>query len=151
VPDAVAASELLERAASAIGLPSDLLAEIFAGVPIDFPVLLSPALPFGADRLGMIGITLGGRVHLLSRVVRGDPADLIVLLRHEAEHVRQQREDRFFYVRYVWGWLGGFIRPPREGTRGGLAGRWRRAYIGIAAEREAYEADARARAVINRK
>ena len=154
--DVVAASALLERAASLLDLPPDLLAEIFRGVPVDFPVILSSTLPFRADLLGMVGITLRGRVHLRSSATEGPPADLIVLLRHEAEHVRQQRKDPlFFYLRYVAGWVRGFIRPPRgghgRGSPGGVAGRWHRAYMGIEAEREAYEADARARALVNRK
>jgi hypothetical protein len=151
VRDLVAASELLERAALGIGISTDLLAEIFDGVPSDFQVILSPTLPFRVDLLGMIGITLRGRVHLRASVLDGSPVDLIVLLRHEAEHVRQQREDRLFYLRYIGGWLRGFIRTPRSDAGRGLAGRWHRAYMGIGAEREAYRADTRARMLINRK
>ena len=103
--DRLTASALLERLATDTGFSPALIAEIFHGVPVDFPVTISRHLPLGADRLGMAGITIGGHVYLVESVRRYPSEELIRLLRHEAEHVRQQRSDQLFYLRYGWQWL----------------------------------------------
>jgi hypothetical protein len=127
-------------AAARLGMTQDTVAEIFGGAPIDFPITFSHHLPLLADRFGMIGITLGARVWLLDRTRSFAPEAIIVLIRHEAEHVRQQRErPAGFYLEYGLGYLRGLI---------GAGGRSRDAYRGIRAEREAYAAGDRARRII---
>lgn len=177
----MSARDLLADAAARLGLDASLVAEIFDGAPLDFPVVVASHLPLLADRFGMVGITLAGRVWLLESV-RDLPADaLIALIRHEAEHVRQQRErPLLFFLRYGLGYIRGLLRngapvawrttspsaqgasAPSPGTAApatlrspsALIGRVRsRAYLAyrsIGYEREAYRAEAEARARIER-
>ena len=143
------AAALLQEAATAGEFDRNLIENIFRGVPLDFPVIFGRHLPLGADRFGMVGITLFRRVYLVERARSYSPEDLITLLRHEAEHVRQQRSDRMFYLRYAWQWLGGLLRgsfrsfsqPPRQPRSPGIATLARQAYLSIEAERDAYNAD----------
>jgi|GEM_PF-1998486 len=148
--DVVAARELLERASAAIALPAATLEAIFLDAPTDFRVIISSRLPFGIERFGMAGITLFGTVYLHKTVLGYSPVDLIVLVRHEAEHIRQQRASGTFYARYLIGWLRSFFLR-RKKDSGGMARRWHNAYMDIPAEREAYAAGDRARNLINRK
>lgn len=154
-PDGATSAERIERA--------------FDGVPLDFPVHISPTLPLMAHRAGAAGITLFGRVHLIGSVLDWSPTDRLLILRHEAEHVRQQRSQSLFYPRYIGAWLGRMAREimaptgaPRNGpeSRSGalsgsrwggrrrLAEAWRRAYLAIPAEVEAYAAERRARGIL---
>ncbi len=166
-PDGATSAERIERA--------------FDGVPLDFPVHISPTLPLMAHRAGAAGITLFGRVHLIGSVLEWSPTDRLLILRHEAEHVRQQRSQSLFYPRYIGAWLGRMAREimaptgaprncsesrspggsesgsgGRSGSRSGsrwgwrrrLAEAWRRAYLAIPAEVEAYAAERRARGIL---
>ncbi len=147
MPDPVKAHTLLLETAARARLGNSILERIFEGVPLDFFIRFSPTLPFFVHRLGMSGITLFGRVHLLGPADRYEPIELIVLLRHEAEHVRQQRKrGSLFYPQYLWHWTREFLRG-----NGPLTGRWHRAYMNIPDEREAYMAGRRARIILNRK
>lgn len=141
----VMAASLLEKAASAGGFDRNLLDEIFRGVPLDFPVIFGRHLPLAADRFGMAGITLFRRVYLLEKARSYAPEDLITLIRHEAEHVRQQRSDRLFYLRYAGQWLGSIFRDIFLSLRQTRSPRFttlaHTAYLSIQAEREAYNAD----------
>jgi hypothetical protein len=142
----VSARDVVREAAARIDLSSDLITEIFDGAPLDFPIIFSRHLPFFVERIGMAGITLAGRVWLTEAAREHTPARLIALVRHEAEHVRQQRErPAAFYLRYGLGYLTGLVRP-----EGGIAAasRFDRAYRSIAYEREAYAAGARAWSLI---
>jgi hypothetical protein len=142
VGNAVEASALVETLARLGGFSAALVDRIFEGVPRDFPVFFGPHLPLRADRFGMAGITIGGRVYLRDEVRDYSPGELLRLLRHEAEHVRQQRSDRLFYLRYGWQWLLGMGRALPSVGRTGLASAAQAAYLAIEAEREAYAADA---------
>ncbi len=147
----VAARELLQRAAAAIELPAATLETIFLGAPTDFRVIIGSRLPFRIERFGMAGITLFGTVYLHEAVLGYSPVDLIVLVRHEAEHIRQQRASATFYARYLIGWLQSFLLRRGSDSGGGVARRWHDAYMSIPAECEAYAAGDRARDLINRK
>lgn len=147
----VDARSLIASAAREAGLDRAVIDRIFEGIPTDFPVIFTERLPLGAGILGMIGITLFGRVYLRSAMQRSSPEALLLLLRHEAEHVRQQRRDRIlFYPRYLLGWLRRFmtelVSAQNAERRVGKA--WRRAYRMIPAEQEAYGAEARARMLL---
>lgn len=148
MPDIVAARTLVLETAARAGYDAALIGLIFQHAPLDFPVVISNSLPFFAHRLGMAGITLRGRVYLLKSILKHSPADIIALLRHEAEHVRQQRERGLaFYPRYVYDWIGGFFGrlPAAPGSR------WHRAYLNIPYEMEAYSAGRSARMLLDRK
>ena len=155
MPDVVTARDLLMRTAALAGVDAGLLDTIFEGAPLDFTVRFAPTLPFSVHRFGMAGITLFGRVHLLDRVREYPPAELIVLVRHEAEHVRQQRRrGPLFYPKYLWDWGREFLR--RRSDTDDMASRramrrWWLAYMNIPDEREAYAAGGRARDLLNRK
>lgn len=155
MPDVVTARDLLLETAAVAGLAPDLLDEIFEGAPLDFPVHFAPSLPFSVHRFGMAGITLFARVHLLAAVRAYPAAQLIALLRHEAEHVRQQRAGGgWFYPKYLWDWGREFLRPQRrtdDVTGRSRTARWHRAYTNIPYEREAYAAGNRALDLLNRK
>jgi hypothetical protein len=157
------ALDVVTEAASRLNLDAAIVARIFDETPLDFPVHFRDRLPLFAHRLGMIGITLAARVWLLVSA-RQLPADaLIALIRHEAEHVRQQRERPIlFYPRYALGYLIGLLRPSSTGSLGDKSSEGRRhasrrehsrthrAYRSIGYEREAYAADATAREEIAR-
>ena len=94
------------------GLSESVIGEFFTDVPLDFPIFFRRSLPFQANRFGMIGITLRGKVWLLKKAEAGTPIWLLSLIRHEAEHVRQQRlEPLLFYPRYVLYWLAYLLNP----------------------------------------
>jgi hypothetical protein len=143
---------MIERAAAELGLDGATIDRIFEGAATDFDVIITPRLPFLVHRAGMAGITLGGRVYLHAGVRSYSPTALLLLLRHEAEHVAQQRREGLaFYARYAGAWLRGWAREllGRGGRAGeGRAGARHRAYMMIPAEREAYGAEARARALL---
>jgi hypothetical protein len=147
--NALTADELIAEAARRIGLSPHATDALFEGVPRDFPVRIHRKLPMRADLLGMIGITLFGTVHILERALRYSPHDILSLLRHEAEHVRQQRRSgTLFYVRYIFDWVRLVVHPdPGEPARGWRA-RIDGAYLGIGFEREAYAAEQRARELL---
>lgn len=119
---------------------------LFAGVPLDFPVIITDRLPFRLDRRRMIGVTIRGRVWILSSWLDRPALHLLALLRHEAEHVRQQRRSPLgFYPRYVGGWLCNLLRggSAEIETSRSLIGRMHHAYRGIPDERSAYLAGRR--------
>ncbi len=140
----VKASALARETALEGGFDPEIVVRLLAEAGDDFPITLDDRLPFGINRLGMLGITLGRHVHLLHSSRRRDPYSLLLLIRHEAEHVRQQREMPItFYVRYVASWLWGFLGPDRGRLRPPVtAPRWVRAYHAIGAEKEARRAEA---------
>ena len=149
--DVVEARALIARSGAALGLRESLIGRIFEGTPIDFPVIIAERLPFFVHRAGMIGITLFGRVYLHARAQAYSPSSLLLLLRHEAEHVAQQRrQGLLFYPRYLFAWLRLFIAelfaPSKSRRHAGSA--WHRAYRLIPAELEAYGAEARARLLL---
>lgn len=146
----VEAGTIVARTAEHLGVPRSIVALIFQGTPLDFPVIIGPTLPLRAHRAGMAGITLLGRVFLLRHAAHVD-IEFLVLLRHEAEHVRQQRASRLFYVRYAWEWLRAYSRNLMLGRSlrsAALTSAWYDAYRSIDAEREAYAAGDRARALL---
>jgi len=148
----VDARSLVTSAAREAGLDHALTDRIFEGTPLDFPVIFTDRLPLGAGLLGMIGITLLGRVYLHSSMRSSSPEALLFLLRHEAEHVRQQRRDRIlFYPRYILGWLRRFAMELSSASDAERRVRraWHRAYRMIPAEQEAYGAEARARILLD--
>lgn len=146
----VEAGTILTETAERLGVARSIVERIFQGTPLDFPVIIGPTLPFRAHRAGMAGITLLGRVYLLRHAAQAD-TELLVLLRHEAEHVRQQRASRLFYARYAWAWLRAFARNvmlARSPRSAALRRAWYKAYRSIEAEREAYAAGDRARTLL---
>jgi hypothetical protein len=150
--NALTAQELLRDISARTGLSESLTHSIFADVPIDFPVVISAKLPFGVHRIGMTGITLFGRVWLHNSVQDFPPEDLLLLLRHEATHIRQQRAHPFgFYLRYALGWIAGVVaaRNISLGTPSRRLSRWMRAYYAIPFEREAYREEADAKATVD--
>ncbi len=141
---------MVARTAEQLRVPRSTVALIFQGAPLDFPVIVGTTLPLRAHRAGMAGITLLGRVFLLRHAAHVD-IELLVLLRHEAEHVRQQRASRLFYMRYVRDWLRAFMRNlllARSLRSAALRSAWYDAYRSIDAEREAYATGDRARALL---
>lgn len=127
---------LLDKWTESGGLPRRAVEQIFADVPLDFPLRLHTRLPLLAHRFGAAAITLFGTVTLLrDEWVRLGPAQQCALLRHEAEHIVQQRKAPvLFYVRYGLAWLRGWLKH------------WSRyrAYRAIPYEVEAYAAEAEA-------
>lgn len=143
------ADELVAETARRIDLSPYAVEALFAGVPLDFPVRISGRLPFRVDLLGMVGITLFGRVHILQRAMWYSPHDILSLLRHEAEHVRQQRRTGArFYVRYISDWIRLVAHPDSTESTQGLRARMSRAYLRIGFEREAYAAEQRTRELL---
>ena len=139
----VTASDLIEELARRADLPHELILSAYGPAPSDFPVHFVRHLPFGADRFGMVGITLRGQVWLLDRLRDRPPLQLLTLLRHEAEHVAQQRRAKLaFYPLYVGEWLLNLLRPglPIPPTATGRPGRSYAAYRNISYERDAYRA-----------
>lgn len=140
--DTITARHLLEITARNLPVPLQQIEQLFRGTPLDFPVIFGPHLPLGAHRFGMVGITLFGRVYLRSTVRHLPPVELLSLLRHEAEHVRQQKERTLlFYPRYALSWLLSFLNPvPSERLQALRAthGRAHGAYRAIPYEEEAY-------------
>jgi hypothetical protein len=134
------ARALVGEALSALNLPESAIEGLFHPSTADFPVIFVRRLPLGASRFGMIGITLGRRVYLAETVRRYPPQKLIALLRHEAEHVLQQRSP-LFYPRYVGQWLAGAIRALFSRSGGSVRWRLYQAYRNIQAEEEAYGAE----------
>lgn len=149
--DVVAAGPLIDAAAREARVDAGTIDRIFEGTPRDFDVIFTDRLPFRVDRLGMTGITLFGRVYLRAAARSLTPESLLLLLRHEAEHVRQQRRRGLgFYPRYLLGWLGRFAAElaSRRDSGGAIRAAWHRAYRAIPAECDAYEAEARARSLL---
>ena len=108
----IEAKGLVEELIAGYKLPEADVIDLFRDVPLDFPIFFRKRLPFRVNRFGMIGITLRGRVWLLEKIKTGNPIWLLGLIRHEAEHVRQQRlEPLLFYPRYLLYWLGNFLNP----------------------------------------
>lgn len=141
------ARDLVRQIARAWGRDPVLVERALADAPLDFPVAICDRLPLGVHRRGMSGITLRGRVYLHRSVMKRSAVSIIALLRHEAEHVRQQRlAPVSFYIRYVGEWFGALARllvsPATDVPR------WRRAYMMIGAEQEAYEAETQARTLL---
>ena len=138
----IEAGDLITDIVSRSDLPiADVLA-LFQDAPLDFPVIFSSTLPLQAHRFGMVGITLRGSVWLLNRARELSPLRLLALIRHEAEHVQQQRKAMgFFYPRYGLSWLGNMLNPfPNEHLRAFRKeyGRSYAAYRAIPYEIEAY-------------
>lgn len=145
----IRARDLLEDIAQALTIPHEQVERLFMGTPLDFPLAFAETLPLWAHRFGMVGITLWGTVHLRNIVRNLPPIELLALLRHEAEHVRQQEREPFlFYPRYAFSWLLSFLNP-RPGKRLQSLrvryGRGHAAYRAIPYEEEAYAAGDRMR------
>ncbi len=108
----VEARQLAVLVGTELGLTGSDLLRFFGDAPLDFPVTFSGRLPFLAHRFGMVGITLGGKVRLLEKSRNSSPPWFLSLLRHEAEHVRQQRKEPIlFYPRYLLFWLAKLLHP----------------------------------------
>lgn len=142
------ARDLVASARASLGLHENVIDEIFDGAPLDFPVVFSLHLPLLADRFGMTGITLLGSVWFVESVRSLPAISLLSLLRHEAEHVRQQRERPvMFYPRYGLAFLRALVEP----ARGRIGSRFLAAYRRIPYEEEAYRADAVAHRIVLRE
>lgn len=93
--------------------------------------------------IGMRGITFGRHVLVAPRLIerRSDGRAYApdFLLVHEAAHVLQYEERG--WTRFLYGYLRGYFRALRAQPRWDVAGR-RAAYLSIAEEREAREAEA---------
>ncbi len=148
------ARSVVALAAERGGFDADEIVRLFGSAPLDFPVIFRRHLPLYVDLNGMRGITIFQRVWLLDRVVDAAPIDLIGLIRHEAEHVAQQRTNPLlFYPRYLVDWLLGYLRKNRHGTLAALRRRFGRAHAAyrfIPDERRAYAAGLRLEARIRR-
>jgi hypothetical protein len=146
----LSARDVAADAAARLGLDPSVVAEIFDGAPLDFPIVFATRLPLFAHRLGMIGITIGARVWLLDAARRLPPESLLALVRHEAEHVRQQRErPLLFYPLYGLDYLRTLLSG-RDRATDRSASMTHHAYRTIGYERAAYAADAAARERIAR-
>lgn len=143
--DALNGRKLVRQSAARWGREPDQIEQLLGDAPLDFPIVITDRLPFGVERRGMSGITLRGRVYIHQSMLSRHPREVILLIRHEAEHVRQQRRAPiWFYIRYGCEWAAALVRRlPFSGQN--REPRWRRAYRMIAAERQAYRAEARAR------
>jgi len=135
------ASQLIEQWIASGVLSRSVAEAIFASVPTDFTLRIRPRLPLFAHRSGAVAITLCGDVTALRPAWEGmPPTTQCALLRHEAEHVRQQRAaPLLFYLRYGLAWVWGFMTVP-----GGRGTRGHRAYRSIPYEVDAYAAEAEA-------
>lgn len=121
--------------------PSEIVRQLFRGVPIEFRVKIGPGLPFFLHRFNMIGVTILRRVWLVDSLIERPTVILLRVLRHEAVHVEQQAEDPIsFYPRYFLNWLLNLVRPGSGllKARRRELGRFRAAYRHIPAERIAY-------------
>ncbi|MCB0712247.1 MAG: hypothetical protein KDD67_07955 [Ignavibacteriae bacterium] len=108
----VKAYDLVVELGEQLGLSEEQVLSFFTDSPLDFPIYFASRLPFFVDRFGMVGITIRGKVWLLNKARNGHPIFLLSLVRHEAEHVAQQRrEPILFYPRYFISWLGNFLIP----------------------------------------
>lgn len=91
---------------------------------------------------GMGAMTLGRHVFVRPGLLRRDSEGRVTLpgwlVAHEAAHVLQYAEKGF--VRFLWGYLGGYWRALREGGRWDAAGRMA-AYMAIEEECEARGAE----------
>ncbi|MBC8146313.1 MAG: hypothetical protein H7X80_12070 [bacterium] len=142
------ARDVVRDVAARNHLPQRVIDEIFVDAPLDFPVVFSRRLPLFADRFGMDGITLNASVWLLESVRSYPVTEFLSLLRHEAEHVRQQRErPAMFYLHYGLDFIKALAAPAADR----MGSRFRAAYTGIGHEREAYAAGAKTRKIIERE
>jgi len=138
------AARLIFQRAGAVGFEPDDIIQHFSPAPTDFQVRFVKRLPLMAHLFGMVGITLLGRVWLKIETTEMSAEPFLSLLRHEAEHVRQQREQPIrFYPSYIGQWVVKFLSPRpavvvRDRRRRG--GRFYAAYRSISFEEEAYDA-----------
>lgn len=105
-----------------------LIDESSARVRIGYPIWLRPFL-----QRGVVGITLGRRVYLSSRLLERGDAELQKIVRHELAHVRQVRE--LGLVRFVYLYVREYLRHRRSGLGSSAA------YAMISFEREAAAAE----------
>ena len=140
----VRAETLVREIAGQLGYPEEEILSLFNGAPLDFPIFFTRRLPFLVHRFGMVGITLTARVWLLEHVIERDPVLLLALIRHEGEHVVQQRKSPlFFYPGYLFSWFKHlFSLSPSEELQSFRKrfGRSYAAYRAIPYEVEAYAA-----------
>lgn len=138
------ALELVRELSEDIPLQEDALMNLFADLPLDFPIHFRKRLPLMAHRFRMLGITLLGRVYLLEHMRQLPATDLLPIILHEAVHVRQQRNSPvLFYLRYSLSVVLGFvtIRPDEKlRRRRETSGRFHAAYRSALYEEEAYRA-----------
>lgn len=143
---AVTCDELICELSDLAGIESSTVVRSFDPAPTDFPVVVTERLPFGVQRLGMSGLTLRGRVYLHTSSFQHSPLSTLLLLRHEAEHVRQQRQTGpAFYLRYAVSWAAAFVfgHGLRSKPEGEPRARWLRAYDAIPYEHQARAAEQR--------
>lgn len=139
------ARTLVADLATRIGLPADAVKILFHRIPLDFPIIFRRTLPFAVHRQGMVGITLFKKVYLLEGMATANPQSLLLLILHEAIHVRQQQSQAVFYPCYGLAYLWGLLRFGFRRNSGTIQQRLHAAYRQIPAEREAYTAEERAR------
>lgn len=145
MPHTVAATTLVADLAARLALPADAVKRLFHGIPLDFRIIFRTKLPFAVHRQGMVGITLFKNVYLLEGMATANPQTLLLLILHEAIHVRQQRNQVLFYPCYGLTYLWGMLRFGFNSNGGTIQQRLHAAYRQIPAEREAYAAEGRAR------
>lgn len=145
MPHTLIAATLVDSLATQLALPPNAVPILFGGLPLDFPILFRPTLPFGVHRQGMVGITLFQKVYLQEAMATATPQSLLLLILHEAVHIRQQRNQRLFYACYGLAYLWGMLRFGFGRNGGSWQQRLHRAYRQIPAERQAYAAEGRAR------
>lgn len=145
MPHTLIAETLVNRLAAQLALPANAVPILFGGLPLDFPIIFRRTLPFAVHRQGMAGITLFQKVYLLEAMETANPQSLLLLILHEAVHIRQQRNQALFYPCYGLAYLWGILRFGVSRHRGGIRQQLHRAYRQIPAERQAYAAEDRAR------
>ena len=146
--------DLLKDLATRLPEHSTNISQLFEQVYLDFPVIFTQRLPLFAHRFNMIGITLCGNVYLLERLRDLPYIELLSILRHEAEHVKQQqRSPLLFYVRYCLSYIIGILRPASNDEMKKLRqrfGRLHAAYRSIPYEVDAYKVGDTVRNVLKR-
>lgn len=147
---ALIAETLVHTLAARLALPPGEMEQLFRGIPLDFPVIFRPTLPFGVHRQGMVGITLFKKVYLTEGMAAANPQSLLLLVLHEAVHVRQQRAQVLFYPCYGLAYLWGMLRFGFRRGGGTISQRMHKAYRQIPAERAAYATEGRARLRLRR-
>lgn len=152
--DRMTAAEIVGRIAEGFPKAAAAIRAEFDGVPGNAPVIFTKRLPLRADRFGMIGIVLFGTIYLLPRLRTYPPAEFLSILRHELEHVIQQRNHpATFYVRYLLQVILRYLQPASTDELRKLRARFGRAkaaYLTITFETEAYAVGEKTRAALQR-
>lgn len=86
----------------------DFVVTLFDDLDRNFQIEFTDTLPLNAHKNGALAITIFRRIYLLHSVKKLNYLTQIALIRHEAEHILQQKNP-IFYLKYIYHWLKNFL------------------------------------------